>query len=69
MSSLAGNRLRPLARELRRAYLQVFGIPDYERHLEHLAMHHPGQAVPSRREFYLQAMDRKYGRGGGSRCC
>jgi uncharacterized short protein YbdD (DUF466 family) len=37
---------------------QVFGMPDYERYLEHAAQLHPGAPVLSRR----------YGQGVG-RCC
>jgi len=55
-------------REARQAWLQVFGIPDYERYLAHCSEHHPGEAVLSRREFFAQAIDRKYCRSG-PRCC
>jgi uncharacterized short protein YbdD (DUF466 family) len=52
----------------RRGYLQVFGIPDYERYLAHMASKHPGEPVLSRREFCARAIDRKYKRNG-PRCC
>ena len=61
-------RLIALARGARRAYLQVFGIPDYERYKAHMAEHHSGQPLLSRREFFAQAIDRKYCRSG-PRCC
>ena len=63
-----GSRLRAHARNVRRGWLQVFGIPDYERYLDHQAAHHPGDQVLSRREFFAQAIDRKYCRSG-PRCC
>jgi uncharacterized short protein YbdD (DUF466 family) len=47
---------------------QVFGIPDYERYLAHAAVRHAGGPVLSRREFFEQAIERKYGKGG-ARCC
>jgi uncharacterized short protein YbdD (DUF466 family) len=47
---------------------QLFGIPDYERYLEHAATHHPSAPVLSRREFYAQAIEHKYGKRG-PRCC
>ena len=53
---------------LRRAYLQVIGIPDYESYLAHMAQHHPGEPPLSRGEFCARAIDRKYGRSG-PRCC
>jgi len=52
----------------RRAYLHVFGIPDYERYLAHMACDHPGAPVLSRREFCARAIDRKYSKSG-PRCC
>ena len=67
-SGMARTRLLELARAVRRVYLQVFGIPDYERYVVHMAVHHPGKPVLSRRKFYAWAMDRTYSRGG-QRCC
>ena len=55
-------------REARHAWMQVFGIPDYERYLAHRAEHHPGEPVFSRREFFAWAIDRKYCKSG-PRCC
>jgi uncharacterized short protein YbdD (DUF466 family) len=61
-------RLSDMAKTLHRAYLQVFGIPDYERYMSHMASHHPGDPLLSRREFCARAIDRKYARNG-PRCC
>ena len=62
------NGFRGRLRAVSRACRQVFGIPDYERYLEHMAEHHPGAPVLSREEFSARAIDRKYGKGG-QRCC
>jgi uncharacterized short protein YbdD (DUF466 family) len=61
-------RLRELAQAARSACRQVFGIPDYERYASHMALRHPQCPVLSRREFFAQAIDRRYGRNG-PRCC
>ncbi|HXX85559.1 MAG TPA: YbdD/YjiX family protein [Casimicrobiaceae bacterium] len=53
---------------LRQACRQIVGIPDYERYLAHMAEHHPGEPVLSRKEYFVRAIDRKYGRSG-PRCC
>lgn len=67
-SGMARTRLLELARAVRRVYLQVFGIPDYERYVVHMAVHHPGEPMLTQRQFFAWAMDRKYCRGG-QRCC
>jgi uncharacterized short protein YbdD (DUF466 family) len=73
-SQLAGqmiqlrSRLTETVGQVRRAYLQIFGIPDYERYLAHVATHHPGEAPLSRRDFSARAIERKYSRAG-PKCC
>jgi uncharacterized short protein YbdD (DUF466 family) len=63
-----GARVREIARAVRQSARQIFGIPDYERYLAHCAEHHPGEPVLSKREFFTQAIDRKYCKSG-PRCC
>jgi uncharacterized short protein YbdD (DUF466 family) len=43
-------------------------MPDYAAHVRHLREHHPGQAIPSRREFYESYLRSRYG-DGPTRCC
>ena len=43
-------------------------MPDYERYLGHAGERHPGVPVLTRGDFFRQAIDRKYGKGG-MRCC
>ena len=62
------SRLIETAGQVRRAYLQIFGIPDYERYLAHVAARHPGEAPLSRRDFSARAIERKYSRAG-PKCC
>ncbi|MDQ2962519.1 MAG: YbdD/YjiX family protein [Pseudomonadota bacterium] len=61
-------RLRERMRAVRQACRQIFGIPDYERYLAHMAAQHPDLPVLSRREFFARSIDRKYGKSG-PRCC
>ncbi len=63
-----GARLEGILRSIRQNARQVFGIPDYERYLAHCAAHHPGAPVLSKRDFFAQAIDRKYCKSG-PRCC
>jgi uncharacterized short protein YbdD (DUF466 family) len=46
----------------------LFGMPDYERYVQHQRAHHPGQPEMSEREFCESELKRKY-EGGGGRCC
>jgi uncharacterized short protein YbdD (DUF466 family) len=62
------SRLIETAGQVRSAYVQIFGIPDYERYLAHVAAHHPGEAPLSRRDFSARAIERKYSRTG-PKCC
>jgi uncharacterized short protein YbdD (DUF466 family) len=47
---------------------QVFGMPDYERYLEHAAQLHPGAPVLSRDDYCAKVIERRYGQSVG-RCC
>lgn len=62
------SRLAAVAARVHRGYLQIFGIPDYGRYIDHMAVHHPGEAPLSRREFCARAIERKYCRSG-PKCC
>ncbi len=64
----ASRGLRERAGSLCSACRGVFGIPDYERYLAHAAVWHPGAPVLTRRDFFAQAIERKYGKSG-PRCC
>jgi uncharacterized short protein YbdD (DUF466 family) len=59
-----GQRMRTFCSACR----QIFGMPDYERYLEHAARQHPGAPVLSRKEHAARAIERRYGQGIG-RCC
>jgi uncharacterized short protein YbdD (DUF466 family) len=67
-SHALGTQVSELARALRGACIQMFGIPDYERYIGHMAAQHPGDPPLSRPEFFMRSIDRKYG-GNGPRCC
>jgi uncharacterized short protein YbdD (DUF466 family) len=56
------------ARSLCSSCRQVFGIPDYERYLAHAAVWHASGPVLTQRDFFAQAIERRYGKGG-ARCC
>jgi len=43
-------------------------MPDYGAHVEHLRRCHPGQPVPTERQFYDEFTRARYG-DGPTRCC
>ena len=57
-----------IVRDVRRGYLQMFGIADYDRYLAHHRAQHPEDEPLSRQQFHARAIDRKYCRSG-PRCC
>ena len=59
-----GRRWRSLCAACR----QAFGMPDYERYLEHAATLHPDAPVLSRDAYCARVIERRYGQGVG-RCC
>jgi uncharacterized short protein YbdD (DUF466 family) len=57
-------RIAKFLRMLRR----VAGMPDYAAHLEHLRQCHPGEQVPTERQFYEEFLRSRYA-DGPTRCC
>ncbi|OAJ74870.1 hypothetical protein AYJ08_06655 [Brevibacillus sp. SKDU10] len=49
----------------------IFGMPDYDRYLEHWYTTHgvPGIFPMTEKEFYLFALKNKYESGEVNRCC
>ena len=47
---------------------RIAGMPDYQAYVEHLRCRHPGQALPTEREFYEAYLRSRYG-DAPTRCC
>ncbi|PZT48042.1 hypothetical protein B6S12_06010 [Helicobacter valdiviensis] len=41
----------------------LVGMPSYDKYLEHMQKHHPDKIPKSQREFFKEAMEKKYGAG------
>jgi uncharacterized short protein YbdD (DUF466 family) len=50
------------------AIRSISGDDAYDRYVAHCHTHHPGQAMPSRHEFYRREQERRWS-GGPNRCC
>lgn len=46
----------------------LVGLPSYDKYVEHMHLHHPDKTPKSRKEFFKEALDKKYG-AGGAKCC
>jgi uncharacterized short protein YbdD (DUF466 family) len=47
---------------------RVIGVPDYDRYVAHLRVHHPGAQPMTRDEFIRQRQIDRYSKPG-ARCC
>ncbi len=47
---------------------RVIGVPDYDRYVDHMQVHHPGEPVMTREDFIQQRQADRYSRPG-ARCC
>jgi uncharacterized short protein YbdD (DUF466 family) len=47
---------------------RVAGMPDYERHIQHLRECHPELSLPTERQFFEDFVRARYG-DGPTRCC
>ncbi len=63
--------LRMQLRKLSSAIKTIFGMPDYDRYLQHWHKNHakPGEFPLSEKEYYMYALKNRYESGGINRCC
>jgi uncharacterized short protein YbdD (DUF466 family) len=47
---------------------RIAGMPDYQRHLEHLQRCHPDHRIPTEKEYYEEFLAARY-QDGPTRCC
>lgn len=50
------------------ALRRVAGMPDYAAFMEHHCRHHPGEPMPTEREYYARYVTARYG-DSPTRCC
>ena len=59
---------RRFAAQLFATLRKIAGMPDYAAHLEHLRQCHPGEPIPTGRQFYEEFLRTRY-TDGPTRCC
>jgi uncharacterized short protein YbdD (DUF466 family) len=61
---------RSYSRYLTQMARLMVGLPDYDLYVLHRRIHHPGEPIMSRGEFFRDRQDSRYGGNGKiSRCC
>lgn len=53
----------------RRLMGALVGMPDYDAYLAHHLAHHPERAAMTRKEFFRNRQEARYGKGGEGKCC
>jgi len=64
----AGQSCSTKVARLMRFLRSVAGMPDYQRHIQHLRQHHPELSIPTERQFFEDFVRARYG-DGPTRCC
>ena len=57
------NVVRVIYRRSDRFLHLLVGMPSYDKYLEHMRLHHPEEIPKTQREFFKDAIEKKYGAG------
>ncbi|WP_185900148.1 KCU-star family selenoprotein [Campylobacter sp. MIT 99-7217] len=63
------DKFRKLYQKSDRFINLLVGMPSYDKYVEHMKTKHPEKEILSRREFFKEALEARYGGGSGMRCC
>ncbi|WP_104696997.1 MULTISPECIES: KCU-star family selenoprotein [unclassified Helicobacter] len=47
----------------------LVGVPSYDKYLEHHHKYHPNCKPKTRKEFFLEMQNQRYGSDGAKKCC
>lgn len=59
--------LKRLYKKSDRFFHLLVGMPSYDKYLEHMEKNHPDKIPKSQKEFFKEAMEKKYG-AGSTKC-
>ncbi|MCE3036544.1 YbdD/YjiX family protein [Helicobacter anatolicus] len=62
-------KFREIYKKLERFFHLLVGIPSYDKYLEYHYKYHPNCQPKTRREFFLEAQEKRYGNDGSKKCC
>lgn len=63
-----GGKIYALYKRSDRFVHLLVGLPSYDKYVEHMKKNHPDKVPKSQKEFFKEALDKKYG-AGGAKCC
>ena len=63
-----GGKIHALYKRSDRFVHLLVGLPSYDKYVEHMKKNHPDTVPKSQKEFFKEALDKKYG-AGGAKCC
>ncbi len=63
-----GGKIHALYKRSDRFVHLLVGLPSYDKYVEHMKKNHPDKVPKSQKEFFKEALDKKYG-AGGAKCC
>lgn len=62
------DKIKNIYKKSERFFHLLVGMPSYDKYLEHMAKNHPDKIPKTRKEFFREAQDSRYGSGGVRRC-
>ena len=62
-----GERVYALYKRSDRFLHLLVGMPSYDKYVEHMRLHHPDKIPKTQKEFFKEALEKKYG-AGSTKC-
>lgn len=56
-------------KNLEKFFHPLVGLPSYKKYLEYHKKYHPNCKPKSRKEFFLDSQEKRYGAKGAKKCC
>lgn len=63
------NKIKNLYKKIEIFFHSMAGLPSYEKYLEYHEKYHCGCRPKSRKDFFNEAQNKRYGRDGAKKCC
>lgn len=61
--------IKKIYRNAEKFFHLLVGLPSYEKYLEYHKKYHPNCTPKTRKEFFLDSQEKRYGANGSKKCC